>query len=128
MVALDWRHATYRGPTAIVDLGVQADWLGYSRTPGNGYYSPERYQRIAPTANVYFKFSDEAGLMLSAAVGVQRDETFDDWKRASDVSAALTVGIFTHWQLVANAAYSERINQFGEYDGTSVGLTLRYRF
>lgn len=128
MLAVDWRHATYRGPTAIVDLGVQADWLGYSQTPGNGYYSPERYQRIAPTANVYFKFSDEVGLMLSAAVGVQRDETFDNWKRASDVGAVLTVGILTHWQLVGSVGYSERINEFGRYDGTNAGLTLRYRF
>lgn len=128
MVALDWRHATYRGQKAIVDLGVQADWLGYSQTPGNGYYSPERYQRIAPTANAYLKFSDEVGLMLSAAVGVQRDETFEDWKRASDVGAVLTVGILTHWQLVGSVGYSERINEFGRYDGTNAGLTLRYRF
>lgn len=128
MLAVDWRHATWRGPTAIVDLGLQADWLGHSQTPGNGYYSPERYQRIAPTLNAYFKFSDEAGLMLSAAVGVQRDETFDDWKRASDIGAVLTLGIFTHWQLVASVGYSERINQFGRYDGSNAGLTLRYRF
>lgn len=128
MLAIDWRHATYRGPKAIVDLGVQADWLGYSQTPGNGYYSPDRYQRIAPTLNAYFKLSEEAGLMLSAAVGVQRDETFDNWKRASDVGAVLTVGIFTHWQLVGSVGYSERINEFGRYDGTNAGLTLRYRF
>lgn len=128
MIALDWRHATYRGQRANVDLGAQAEWLGYSRTPGNGYYSPDRYQRIAPTFNAYFKFSEEAGLMLSAAVGVQRDETFDSWKRATDVSAMLTAGILTHWQLVGSVGYSERINEFGRYDGTNAGLTLRYRF
>ena len=66
--------------------------------------------------------------MLSAAVGVQRDETFDHWKRASDVSAVLTLGIFTRWQLVGSIGYSERINEFGRYDGTNAGLTLRYRF
>lgn len=128
MVALDWRHAVYRGPKANVDLGAQADWLGYSHSPSNGYYSPDRYQRIAPTINAYFKLSDEAGLMLSAAVGVQRDETFDNWKRASDIGAVLTVGILTHWQLVGSVGYSERINEFGRYDGTNAGLTLRYRF
>ena len=128
MLAVDWRHSVYRGPKANVDLGAQADWLGYSRSPGNGYYSPDRYQRIAPTFNAYFKLSDEAGLMLSAAVGVQRDETFDHWKRASDVGAVLTVGILTHWQLVGNVGYSERINEFGRYEGSNAGLTLRYRF
>jgi hypothetical protein len=59
---------------------------------------------------------------------VQRDETFDDWKRASDVGLMLTVGILTHWQLVGSVGYSERINEFGRYDGTNGGLTLRYRF
>jgi len=128
MLAVDWRHAVYRGAKANVDLGAQADWLGFSDSPGNGYYSPDRYQRIAPTVNAYFKLSDEAGLMLSAAVGVQRDETFDNWKRASDIGAVLTVGILTHWQLVGSIGYSERINEFGRYDGTNAGLTLRYRF
>ena len=128
MLAVDWRHSIHRGPKANVDLGAQADWLGYSRSPGNGYYSPDRYQRIAPTLNAYFKLSDEAGLMLSAAVGVQRDETFDDWKRASDASLMLTVGILSHWQLVGSVGYSERINEFGRYEGSNAGLTLRYRF
>ena len=127
-LAADWRHATWRGPRANLDLGVQAEWHGFSDTPGNGYYSPERYQRIAPMIGSYIKLSEEAGLYLSAAIGVQRDETFDSWKRASDVGAVLTLGVFTPWQLVASAGYSERINEFGRYDGTNVGLTLRYRF
>jgi hypothetical protein len=128
MVAIDWRHATVRSAKANLDLGLQGEWVGYSESPGNGYYSPDRYQRIAPTLNAYFKLSEEAGLMLSAAVGVQRDETFDNWKRASDVGVVLTVGILTHWQLVGSVGYSERINEFGRYDGTNAGLTLRYRF
>jgi hypothetical protein len=128
MLAVDWRHATVRSAKANLDLGLQGEWLGYSESPGNGYYSPDRYQRIAPTLNAYFKLSEEAGLTLSAAVGVQRDETFDNWKRASDVGLMLTVGILTHWQLVGSVGYSERINEFGRYDGTNGGLTLRYRF
>jgi tetratricopeptide (TPR) repeat protein len=128
MVAVDWRHATVRSAKANLDLGLQGEWIGYSESPGNGYYSPDRYQRIAPTLNAYFKLSEEAGLTVSAAVGVQRDETFDDWKRASDVSLMLTVGILTHWQLVGSVGYSERINEFGRYDGTNAGLTLCYRF
>ncbi len=128
LVSLDWRHAIVRSARGNLDLGVQGDWLGYSDNPNNGYYSPDRYQRIAPTLNAYIKLNDEAGLMLSAALGVQRDETFDDWKRASDIGLVLTVGILTHWQFVASAGYSERINEFGRYDGTNAGLTLRYRF
>jgi hypothetical protein len=40
----------------------------------------------------------------------------------------LTIGIFSHWQLVGHAGYSQRLNQFGRYEGSTVGLELRYRF
>ena len=102
--------------------------LAYTANPGNGYYSPDNYRRIAPVVSGYIALGPEAGLYLGAAVGVQRDETFDGWKRASDLSAALTLGIFTRWQLVATAGYSERLNEFGQYDGRSFGISMRYRF
>lgn len=127
-LGVDYRRAFHRGPRANLDLGAQLEWQGNSRDTGNGYYSPDRYVRIAPMASSYIKLSEEAGLYLSAAVGVQRDETFDSWKRASDVNAELTLGIFTRWQLVASAGYSERLNEFGRYEGRNFGLALRYRF
>lgn len=127
-VNADYRHATYRSERINLDLGAQAEWQSFSSDPGNGYYSPDRYMRIAPLAAAYVKLGDDAGLFLQAAVGVQRDETFDSWKRASDVSAELTLGVFSHWQLVARAGYSERLNEFGRYEGFNAGLTLRYRF
>jgi tetratricopeptide (TPR) repeat protein len=124
----EYRRAFHRGPRANLDLGAQLEWQGNSRDTGNGYYSPDRYVRLAPMASSYIKLSEEAGLYLAAAVGVQRDDTFDSWKRASDVSAELTLGIFTRWQLVARAGYSERLNEFGRYEGRNFGLALRYRF
>lgn len=127
-VDADYRRAVYRSERINLDLGGQADWFGYSRDPGNGYYSPDRYLRIAPLAAAYIKLDDEVGLYLQATVGAQRDETFGGWKRAADVGGELTVGIFSHWQLAARAGYSERLNEFGKYEGTSVGLELRYRF
>jgi hypothetical protein len=30
--------------------------------------------------------------------------------------------------LVGGVGYSQRLNQFGRYEGTTVGLNLRYRF
>ena len=125
---IDYRHALHRGSKANVDLGVQGEWLGYSHDPGHGYYAPDSYRRIAPILSSYIALGPEAALYVSAAVGVQRDETFDSWKRASDVGAELTLGIFSHWQLVASAGYSERLNEFGRYTGKSFGLRLRYRF
>ena len=124
----DYRHAVYRGERINLDLGLQGEWQSYSRGVGFGYYSPERYVRIAPVASAYVKFNDDAGLFLQASTGVQRDETFDGWERASDISAELTLGIFSQWELAARAGYSERLNQFGRYEGTNVGLVLRYRF
>ena len=124
----DWRHAVYRDTSAYVDVGVQAEWLGYTDAPGTGYYSPDNYRRVAPVVSSYIAFGPEVALYLSGAIGVQRDETFDGWKRAGDFGASLTFGIFNHWQLVASAGYSERLNEFGQYDGRSYGIQLRYRF
>ncbi|WP_425480091.1 tetratricopeptide repeat protein [Cognatilysobacter segetis] len=125
---LDYRHAVVRNGRLNLDIGGQAEWQSYSRNPGDGYYSPDRYERIAPLASAYVKLGDDAGLFLQGALGVQRDETFDSWKRAADFSAQFTFGIFSHWQLVASVGYSQRLNQFGRYEGRSVGLELRYRF
>jgi hypothetical protein len=124
----DWRHAVHRGDKAYVDVGLQAEWLGYSRKPDTGYYSPDNYRRVAPVVSSYIALAPEVSLYLSGALGMQRDETFDGWKRAADFGADLTLGIFSHWQLVASAGYSERLNEFGQYDGRSFGLSMRYRF
>ena len=124
----DYRHATWRGDKVMLDLGGQVEWQHNERDTGNGYYSPNHYTRIAPQVSSYIGFNQDAGLYLSAALGVQRDETFDNWKRAADLNAELTLGIFSHWQLVARAGYSQRLNQLGRYEGTIVGLEVRYRF
>ena len=124
----DYRHATYRGDKVLVDLGAQVEWEHNSRNTGNGYYSPDRYVRLAPLASAYISLSQDAGLYLSGSLGAQRDDTFSSWKRAADLNAELTLGIFSHWQLVARAAYSQRLNQLGRYEGTTAGLQLRYRF
>lgn len=127
-VDVDYRHAIARLDRVNVDVGGQAEWFGFSRDPGQGYYSPDRYVRLAPLVAAYFKLGEEQGLHLQAVAGVQRDDEFTSWKRALDLSGELTLGIFTHWQLVARAAYSERFNEFGQYDGASIGVALRYRF
>jgi hypothetical protein len=124
----DYRHAAWRDGAVMVDVGGQLEWQHNSDNTGNGYYSPDRYERVAPQISAYFGLGEEAGLYLSTALGVQRDETFDSWRRAFDVSAELTLGIFREWQLVGRAGYSQRLNQFGRYEGTSAGLVLRYRF
>jgi hypothetical protein len=123
-----WLHAVNRSDHLMLDLGAQAEWQHNSENTGNGYYSPDRYTRIAPVASAYISFDQDTGLYLSTAFGVQRDETFDGWKRAFDVNAELSLGVFRAWELIARAGYSQRLNQLGHYEGTTVGLELRYRF
>jgi hypothetical protein len=127
-VLASYARALHRGERASLDLGLQVEGQHNSRNTDNGYYSPDRYRRIALAASSYIALGPEAGLYLSAALGQQKDETFDSWKRATDLGAELTIGIFSHWQLVGQAGYSQRLNQFGRYEGTTVGLQLRYRF
>jgi hypothetical protein len=127
-VLASYARAVHRGEHASLDLGLQAEGQHNTRNTDNGYYSPDRYQRYAVAASSYITLGPEAGLYLSAALGQQKDETFDSWKRATDLGAELTVGIFSHWQLVGRAGYSQRLNQFGRYEGSTIGLELRYRF
>lgn len=127
-VLASYARAVHRGARAMFDLGLQAEGQHNTRNTDRGYYSPDRYRRYAVTASSYITLGQEAGLYLSAALGQQKDETFDGWKRATDLNAELTLGIFSQWQLVGRAGYSQRLNQFGRYEGTSVGLALRYRF
>ncbi len=123
-----WRHALLRTDRWIVDAGLTGEYQHNSRNLGNGYYSPDAYRRVQPFVSAYLGLGPEAGLYLSAASGIQRDETFSNWKRANDANLELTLGIYSHWQLVGWAAYSQRLNQQGQYRGTSFGLRLRYRF
>jgi len=127
-VLATWMHAINRSDHLMFDLGAQGEWEHNTDNTGNGYYSPDHYTRIAPMASAYISFDQDSGLYLSTALGAQRDETFDNWKRAFDVNAELSLGIFREWLLVARAGYSQRLNQLGHYEGTTVGLELRYRF
>ena len=128
MLQAIYRHRVYSGVGAHVDVGAVADLQQFSHGTNYGYYSPSFYRRFAPLVSGYFSVRPGVGLYLSAALGAQRDETFHSWKRAADLNAELTMGIYGHWQLVGWAAWSQRLNQLGQYRGSSVGLNLRYRF
>ncbi len=123
-----YRHRVYSSVDALVDVGAIADLQQFSHGTIYGYYSPSFYRRFEPMVSGYFSLHPGVGLYLSAALGAQRDDTFRSWKRAADLNAELTVGIYGHWQLVGWAAWSQRLNQLGQYHAYSVGLDLRYRF
>lgn len=127
-VELALRRAVLRRPKFMLDLGGAVQHLHYDHDPANGYYAPDNYRRYALTAVAYLGFSDDVGLSLQGGLGRQRDENFSGWRRANDFSAELVAGIFSPWEFRIRAAWSERVQNAGAYDGTHVGLTLTHRF
>ncbi len=128
----DWyaalRRAVVRQPGFSLDLGVALQHVSHDHDFGNGYYAPDDYRRYGLTAHSYVGLSDNVGLSMQAGLGRQRDETFTSWRRANDFSAAMVFGILEPWQFSVFAAYSERVQNTGAYDGTSWGMTLTRRF
>lgn len=122
------RRAVVRAPRFLLDLGGAIEHQHYDENPGDGYYAPDNYRRFAATANAYASLGDNSGLSVQLGLGRQRDENFASWRRANDIAVALVFGIYSPWQLSLNAAYSERVQMTGAYEGRSWGMTLTRRF
>lgn len=123
-----WRRAMIRTPDLQLDAGLSGEWIHFERDNDNGYYSPDNYRRIGALVGAYVPLTSESGLSVQLGLGVQRDETFDDWERASDVSVEYTKGIFSDWQLKVRAGYVERVQNTGAFEGAAFGVTLERRF
>lgn len=130
--SLEWtaavRRAVLRNPGLMLDLGAMVQHLSHDEDLGHGYYAPDRYRRYGLTAHAYFGISDDVGLSLQGGLGRQRDETFASWRRANDIGASLVFGIHSPWQFLVHAAYSERVQMSGAYEGYSWGMALTRRF
>ena len=123
-----WR-AMYRSQSWQWDLGGIALWQDFDhRAPGSGYYAPDGYRRIQVGARAYWRWTDDHGMSFEAATGLQRDGDSDGWKSASDASVEAVFGIFSDWELRLRAAYSDRRQASGNFDGRSIGASLEYRF
>lgn len=123
------RRAIIRTEDWNVDLGVTGNWYGYSRKPIlDGYYSPSLYQYYAGTAYIYYKLSDESGLALNIAYGVNRDETIPSYKFTQDYTAEATFGALSEWMLKLRAAYTNHGANGPGFSAESVGMTLVKRF
>ena len=122
------RRALVRSSKLQFDLGGELQWLSFANATGNGYYAPDSYKRAALTASAYVPFSDDVGLYARAGVGMQRDESFSNWKSANDISVELIAGIFSDWELRISAGYSDRAQQAGLYDANSFGVQIKRRF
>ena len=57
---------------------------GRFRPNSQGYYDPENYRRGALNLMAYYKISDDSGLTIHLAPGLQRDETMAGWEFLPD--------------------------------------------
>lgn len=123
-----WR-AMYRSQSWQWDLGGVALWQDFDDSaPGAGYYAPDGYRRLQLAGRAYWRWTDDHGLALDLATGLQRDGDSDGWKSASDLGAEAVFGIFSDFELRLRAAYSDRRQASGNFDGRSLGASLEYRF
>jgi tetratricopeptide (TPR) repeat protein len=112
-----------------LDLGVSAYRLETEHDLANGYYDPARYEHYGATVFPYFKFTENVGLSMSAALGVQRDSSSPSFRFGGTVSGEATFGIYQAWVLKINGSGSmNRRLESGAFSGLSGGVVLVRRF
>ncbi|MCH8171842.1 MAG: hypothetical protein IIA70_00825 [Proteobacteria bacterium] len=84
-----------------INIGLNATIFGYSMDLPNGYYDPSIYQRYLVPVYFYFKFSDDDGLNITIAPGMQKDNTMQSFQFAGAASAELTIGLYRDWMFKA---------------------------
>jgi Tfp pilus assembly protein PilF len=123
------RRAIARRAGFNLDLGVSAYRLETSRDLNNGYYDPRRYEYYALTALPYFKVSENVGVSLTMAGGLQRDTTSPSFQFGGSLGGEATFGIYAPWLLKVNASgtMNQRLES-GGFRGFAAGVALVRRF
>jgi tetratricopeptide (TPR) repeat protein len=112
-----------------LDLGVSAYRLETRFDLADGYYDPKRYEHYALTAFPYFKVSENVGVSLSTALGLQRDSRSPQFRFGGTMSGEATFGIYEPWALRINGSASlNRRLESGAFRGLSGGVVLVRRF
>lgn len=129
-ITLSPRRSFARTAGFNLDLGMSAYRLSTTYDLADGYYDPKRYEHYAFTAFPYFKISENVGLSLSTALGVQRDYTRSQTFRfGGTVSGEATFGIYEPWVLkVTGSASMNRRLESGAFRGVNGGVALIRRF
>lgn len=123
------RRAILRAEKWNMDLGVSARWFGYDKDLNNGYYDPSLYQRYAVTHFTYWKRDDNNGVSLALSLGVQKDNTMDNFKFGGDAVVEGYFGIWDDWFLRAHTSLLHNVRgTTGAYRGYDVGFALTRRF
>ena len=119
------RRAFVRSQRLNLDLGASVYRLETDLNLDHGYYDPRRYEAYEGTIQPYVKVSDDVGVGLALAFGVQREES-RPFRFGGGASAEATFGIYRAWMLQVGAATTHNVRQdsgaFGGYGGTVVLL------
>jgi tetratricopeptide (TPR) repeat protein len=127
-VRISPRRAFVRSQRLNLDLGVSAYRMGTDLNLDNGYYDPERYEAYEGTIHPYLKFSDDVGLGIALALGVQR-EGARPFRFGGGASAEASFGIYRAWTLRVGASTTHNTRQdSGAFGGFSSSVVLLRRF
>ncbi len=128
-VTLSPRRTMARRAGFNLDLGATAYRLETSHDFNHGYYDPRFYEYYAAGIYPYIKVRENVGLALTAALGVQRDNTEPSFHFGGNVSGEATFGIYRPWVLTVNgsATLNGRLES-GAFRALGVGAALVRRF
>lgn len=123
------RRTVARRARFNLDLGGTAYRLETTQDLDHGYYDPRRYEYYAAAMYPYFKIRENVGLAMTAALGVQRDNTSASFHFGGNVSGEATFGIYRPWVLKVNgsATLNGRLDS-GAFHGFGTGAALVRRF
>jgi hypothetical protein len=112
-----------------LDLGATAYRLETTRDLDHGYYDPREYEYYAAGIYPYIKVRENVGLALTAALGVQRDNTTPAFHFGGNVSGEATFGIYRPWVVKVNgsATLNGRLES-GAFRAFGVAAALVRRF
>ena len=123
------RRSIARTQRLNVDLGAVVSQLRTTTNFSNGYYDPKRYEYYAAAAYPYWKVSENIGIGLSLAVGVQRDDFSPSFRLGGNVTGEATFGIYNAWGLkvTGGETFNQRLGT-GAFRGHGAGVSLIRRF
>ncbi len=116
-----------------VIMGLNGLWYGFTRQRGHGYYDPSRYEFYSANINITYKPSDNFNYVFNFSRGMQKDETFRNYRPANDYSGQAYLGIYKDWYLILTANLSTRGRSIGtarinnKYEVYSLTATLTKR-
>jgi tetratricopeptide (TPR) repeat protein len=123
------RRTVARRARFNLDLGGMAYRLETTQDLDHGYYDPRAYEYYAATMYPYIKVRENVGLAMTAALGVQRDNTTPSFRLGGNVSGEATFGIYRPWVLKLNGAatLNGRLDS-GAFRAFSLAAALVRRF